>query len=109
MIGRIRDRSSFERLRREGTRSRIDPLWCSYLPDPTVVPPQVAFALGRSIGHAVARNRLRRRLRAVLADSDVPAGLLLVGADPAATELTFDVLRTTTRQLLDAARRQAPS
>jgi ribonuclease P protein component len=52
----------------------------------------VAYALGRPIGTAVTRNRLRRRLRAILAGSDVPPGLLMVGATPAIVELTFDQL-----------------
>ena len=38
-------------------------LWCRYLDDPDVVPPRVAFAIGRAVGGASIRNRLRRRLR----------------------------------------------
>jgi len=35
LIDRIRERDGFVRLRQEGKRTRIDPLWCSSVPDPT--------------------------------------------------------------------------
>jgi ribonuclease P protein component len=70
----------------------------------------VAFAIGRAVGSAVRRNRLRRRLRALLADSDVLPGLYLIGAAPPASELTFDQLRSCLDQLLTAsAKRTAPA
>ena len=89
MIDRIRERDAFIRLRREGVRVRVDPLWCSFVPDSEVVPPQVAFAIGRATGSAVQRNLLRRRLRAVLRECEVPAGLLLIGASARVNERTF--------------------
>lgn len=91
LIHRVRDRTSFDRLRREGTRVRSGPLWCVHVSDPDVMPAQVAFALGRPIGSAVTRNRLRRRLRHLL--TDMPPGIALVGAHPTVVELTFDQLR----------------
>jgi ribonuclease P protein component len=92
LIDRIRERDDFERLRREGTRVRIDPLWCSFVPDPALEPPRVAFAIGRATGSAVQRNRLRRRLRELLRRRSLAAGLYLIGAGPRACELTFDAL-----------------
>ena len=100
MIDRVRERDAFVRLRRDGVRVRADPLWCSFVLDPDLAPPQVAFAIGRAAGSAVSRNRLRRRLRAVLANSDVPPGLYLVGARVPACEHTFvDVERSVTELL----------
>lgn len=32
-------------------------------------PPRVAFAVGRAVGPAVTRNRVRRRLRAIVRDA----------------------------------------
>ena len=107
MIGRIHERRRFEELRRVGRRAGTDHLWCRYLPDHTAVPPRAAFAIGRTIGSAVVRNRVRRRLRALLRDAantgQLPPGWLLVGARPAAGELTFDELRIELRRLLRTA------
>jgi ribonuclease P protein component len=101
LIDRVRGREAFVRLRREGVRVRVDPLWCSFVDDQTVQPPRVAFALGRALGSAVTRNRLRRRLRAVLRSIDVPPGLMLIGAKPAACELTFVELTMVVTALIE--------
>lgn len=93
MIGRIHARSDFQRLRRDGRRVRIEPFWCSHLPDPSSNTAHVAFAINRAVGNAVTRNRLRRRLRAVLAELDLAGGLYLIGCQPKASELTFDQIR----------------
>jgi ribonuclease P protein component len=109
LIGRVRERAAFVRLRREGVRVRIEPLWCSFVDDPLMTPPRVAFAIGRAVGTAVARNRLRRRLRAILGGIDVPPGIYLIGAAPAAAELTFDELRTVTVRLIARATSRSPA
>jgi ribonuclease P protein component len=111
LIDRIRERDAFIRLRRDGVRVRIDPLWCSFVPDSEVVPPQVAFAIGRATGSAVQRNLLRRRLRALLRDCEVPPGLLLIGASPRANEHTFGELEQCLTSLIRrvAARSNAPA
>jgi ribonuclease P protein component len=98
LIWRIRERSAFARLAREGRRTRAGVLWCTYIPDPAATPPRVAYALGRAIGPAVVRNRLRRQLRAQLVDRQLPPGLYLIGASPTAStrslkELVFDLDR----------------
>ncbi|MBV1892504.1 MAG: ribonuclease P protein component [Ilumatobacteraceae bacterium] len=107
MIDRIRERDSFVRLRRQGVRVRIDPLWCSSVLDPNVYPPRVAFAIGRAVGSAVTRNRLRRQLRALLARFDVPPGLYLIGVTPRACELTFDELESVLAKLLSSSAHRA--
>lgn len=66
-----------------------------------MTPPRVGFAIGRAVGTAVQRNRVRRRLRALLSERSLPGGLLLVGARPPVTELTFDELRSTLDRLLE--------
>ncbi|MFK7919634.1 MAG: ribonuclease P protein component [Ilumatobacter sp.] len=93
MIGRIRTRDEFQRLRRDGRRIRIEPFWCSHLNEPSANTALVAFAINRSVGNAVVRNRLRRRLRAILDTLELPPGLYLVGCRPTAAELTFDQIR----------------
>ena len=102
MIWRIRERSAFTRIASQGQRTRAGVLWCTYVLDPpgTVTPPRVAYALGRALGPAVVRNRVRRRLRAMLqqisSESGLPPGMYLFGAQPAAAtrsfiELQFDL------------------
>ena len=58
---------------------------------------RVAFSVGRSVGSATKRNRLRRRLRALVgpaaAQVGIAGGWLLIGAGPAAAKRTFDDLR----------------
>ena len=100
LIGRISGRATFERIARDGTRARAGVLWCTFVQDPHISPPQVAYAIGRAFGPAVTRNRLRRRLRALLdtMQPSLPAGMYLIGIvsgakPPSFNELAFDVRR----------------
>ncbi len=65
----------------------------------------VSYAVGRSVGGAVERNRVRRRLRAVLNRRDLPLrpGSYLVGARPEARTVPFDVLVRSVEQAVDRA------
>ncbi len=66
-------------------------------------PPQVAYAIGRPVGNAVTRNRLRRRLRAVVTrhESDLaPATAYLIGAGPDAVGLGPEALEQTVAALV---------
>ena len=107
MIARVRQRQTFQRLTREGVRIRRSTLWCTWCPQSDSTP-AVAFAIGRAVGPAVTRNRLRRRLRAILAELDavvpLPPVTMLIGATPAATKLTFEQLRNELGQLLHQIR-----
>jgi ribonuclease P protein component len=105
LIGRIHERSVFARLRREGSFVRSGPLWCSVLLDPTLSRPHVAYALGRPLGSAVSRNRLRRQMREIVA-ANGPAmapGWYLFGADSPALAMTFTELSTELPTLADRA------
>jgi ribonuclease P protein component len=99
-VWRVRDRATFAALRREGRRRRATALTVTSLPaaDPAARP-AVAFAIGRSVGGAVERNRLRRRIRALLPELDLAPGTYLISAGPAATRLDQAELRS---QLLEA-------
>jgi ribonuclease P protein component len=113
LIDSIRDRDVFVRLGRDGVRFRREPLWCTYLqpgePQPGATEQgtpgadrcHFAFAIGRPVGPAVVRNRLRRRLRMIVRQHEFAPGYWLIGARPRATELTFDELRST---MLDLGR-----
>ena len=100
----VRGRSAFVDLARRGRRARAGPLTVSHLPRADA--PRFTFAISRKVGGSVTRNRLRRRLRALLrealADPAVPTpdGDYLVAATPAATSLSFEELRGTLQRAL---------
>jgi len=95
-IWRIQDQSTFAELGRRGRRIRQGPIVLSWVPGPVGHPPRVAFAVSRSVGNAVTRNRVRRRLRALMVEmaTDVPSGAYLFRASPAAAHLSFDEMRS---------------
>lgn len=65
------------------------------LPDPTCATAKVAFAIGRPVGTAVTRNRIRRRLRDLLRRASLVPGLYLFGVSRDATnEPSFTELAT---------------
>jgi ribonuclease P protein component len=84
VIGRIHESAAFLRTRENGTRVRSSLVWCTMLLDPTLRRPHVGYAIGRSVGNAVTRNRARRRLRAALHDrgADLRPGWYVLGASP---------------------------
>lgn len=111
-VWRIRDRSTFAALRRDGARARRGPVTVTFLARDDDQPPRVAYAVGRAVGGAVARNRLRRRLRAIVAEAapGLAPGAWLVAAGTAASALSFCELRTIVLDLLaDAPRRPRPA
>jgi|TARA_B100001750_G_scaffold194166_1_gene165464 ribonuclease P protein component len=77
-------------------------LWMMFSPDSTLTHPRVAYAIGRSRGTAVQRNRLRRRVHAVLRESEraIPKGRYLIGALVPAVSANFPQVRDDVLQLL---------
>ena len=88
----MRDRRTFGALRQAGTRHRSGPVMVTALADPAAPGPRVAYAVNRSVGSAVDRNRLRRRLRAIIRDTTLAPGAYLVAASAAAARLSFEEL-----------------
>ena len=73
-------------------------------------PPRVAYAIGRGVGGAVVRNRVRRRLRAATrshAAELLPGHAYLVGAAPAASRQTYAELSSALGDTLRALREDA--
>jgi ribonuclease P protein component len=84
---RIQDRATFRALASR-PRHRRGPITLTSVASDDGHPPRVAYGVGRRVGTAVTRNRLRRRLRAVVAAhrSDLrPGTAYLFGAGPEAT------------------------
>ena len=104
LIHRVRDRATFAALQRRGRRLVSGPVTVVYLEDTVktleikgnsaVGPPRVGFAVPRAVGPAVVRNRVRRRLRGVLAEraarGQLPAGSWLFIVRPAAGAWTSE-------------------
>ncbi len=105
MIARLSDRRAFRRLHAEGTRTGRGPLRLVVRRDPDI-PPRYAFAIPRSVGNAVVRNRTKRRIRAVLHDiecsspREIPGGDHLVRVTAPLDHWSYDKLRTTMTELL---------
>ena len=70
--------------------------------DASLPVPQVGYALGRSYGSAVRRNRLRRQLRELVKvrESDLVPGVYVFGASPRAGGYSFEDLGRHVDQLL---------
>lgn len=103
MIGRVQDRRTFQRFRSDARRTRSGELWCAALPDEAVQPARIAFAIGKTVGTAVVRNRLRRRLREIAsAHHEVLApGSYLIGVRPGAVNCSYEELTTMFLTLFD--------
>jgi ribonuclease P protein component len=98
-LGRVHDQRTFNAFRHARARGRSGPVGVTVLLDETnqgrdhASGPRLAFAIGRWTGSAVVRNRVRRRLRSVVAALELPAGAYLVTASGEAAQLPFDDLR----------------
>ena len=105
---RVSDRSSFARLRTTDMRARSGPVSVSFCPCGAPPVTQVAYAVGRTVGTAVVRNRLRRRLRAVVAEVSpgMAPGVYLVSARREAACLRRGELTTAVGDAMRAASRK---
>jgi ribonuclease P protein component len=94
VIWRVRDRATFEKLQRSGRRARRGSVTVVYLPA-AERPARVAFAINRKVGNAVVRNKVRRRLRSIVAELDreasdgLTAGTYLLTVRPEVTQLAY--------------------
>lgn len=109
--GRIRDRTTFDTLRRSGRRSRRGPIAVTFVVGQDDSVPRVAYSVGRRVGGAVIRNRLRRRLRAAVAAGvgSIPPGAYLVSAGREALDLPYEDLKAhVTAAMTSASRKRRP-
>lgn len=78
---------------------------------PPSEPPRVAYAVGRRAGGAVARNKIRRRLRAATrahAAELEPGQAYLVGAAGSPAQTTYAALSDSLHAALRALREETP-
>ncbi|MGH9050729.1 MAG: ribonuclease P protein component [Acidimicrobiia bacterium] len=105
----MRDRATFAALSRARAR-REGPVTLRYVTGSDLAHPRVAFAASRATGSAVARNRVRRRLRAAVAAHRAelnPGAAYLFTADREAIAAPFDTLTTAVGQLVRSVKEAA--
>jgi ribonuclease P protein component len=101
LIWRVERRNTFEALRR-ARRRRAGPITVSWVAGDPAEPPRVGYTIGRRVGSAVVRNRVRRRLRMLIREAAprLRPGAYLIGVSPDAADYTYDQLRTTLSKAL---------
>ena len=76
---------------------RAGPITVTWAPGDPAEPPRVAYAIGRRVGGATVRNRVRRRLRSIVRDlrPALGPGAWLIGAAPEVANLSYGELKAT--------------
>ena len=104
-IGPVRSRHTHEALRRSSARGRSGPVSVAFVADSSWSGAEVAYAINRRVGIAVVRNRLRRRLKAIMAElgPSLPSGAYVVRTGPDGPSLGFAELKVAMSQALEKA------
>ena len=111
MIGRLHYKRDFNDLRLNGKTVKRGCLSVVFKPaDNFSVGIRVAFAVGRSVGGAVVRNRIKRRLREAFSkmitkNKSVPKGDYLIRVFPAAKNKSFTCLETNLEKVIEILRK----
>lgn len=95
-LRRVRSQREFAALRGGARTARSGPVSVSFVAgSPRGDGQAAAYAVGRKVGGAVVRNRLKRRLRVIMAleTAELPRGTFLVRVAPGAASLDFARLR----------------
>ena len=98
-VQRVSSPRRFRALQSSSIRARSGPLRVSWAPHDSVL--SVAYAIPTSVGNAVVRNTVRRRLRSIFAETSgqFPAGDLLVRVVGAGQRCTWSVLQSSTASI----------
>ena len=96
--------ADFRRVHGEGTRARRNGLGIVAMDRGDGAPARVGYAVKRSAGGAVTRNRIKRRLRATVRDVGVPVGFdVVVSGDPEVATIPYQELEEKLSAALAAA------
>ena len=103
---RLLKHADFQRVYKQGRRHFAAHLTVFYLKRESVEEPRVGFAVGRVLGGAVVRNRIRRRLREAVRQNFAPglAADLVVHPRKSALDADFSVLNTEIANAFQAIR-----
>jgi ribonuclease P protein component len=76
----------------------------TWAPGDPVEPPRVAYAIGKHVGGATERNRIRRRLREIVRNLERPLepGAWLIGATPEVAKLSYGELKAAVAEAVGA-------
>lgn len=97
-VNRLRRRQDFVAVLRNGRRVRHRLLVLGIRPNGGE-DTRVGFAVGRRVGNAVTRNRIRRRLREIVRALPLARGFdVVITARPDAASATFDELQAAFKQ-----------
>lgn len=100
----LRTGRDFARVYRAGRRARVDGITVWAAPAPEASTSRVGLTVPGSIGGAVRRNRLRRRLREIVRIYDPKPGTdVVIRADRDAAGKNFQELHSVVRSALDGA------
>jgi ribonuclease P protein component len=89
----------------DGTRAHSDGVTVWVLPQPEQPDARLGLAVGTGAGGAVVRNRMRRRLRALVRSAPLTGVDLVVRADREATQLTYQELEVHLGRAITSAHR----
>ncbi len=106
LIHRVRSHATFAALSRVRPR-RDGPVWVRQVESGAHRHPEVAYAIGRGSGNAVIRNRLRRRLRAIVHQHEGllrPGSSYLIGVSKTANVATFHEMEKACANCLEVTR-----
>lgn len=115
MIGRLHYKRDFNNLRINGKTIKRGFLSVVFNPSDNFSGEiRVAFAVGRSVGGAVVRNRIKRRLREaflkmITKNTLVPNGDYLIRVFPAAKNKNFVCLKANLEQVIEDLRKDTDS
>jgi len=95
--------SDFRRVSGEGRRSRRNGVGVAALQRGDSAPARIGYAVRRTTGPAVTRNRIKRRLRAAVREVELRAGVdVVMSGDAEVASVDFQVLVEKTAAALRA-------